>query len=198
MDFYAMFMMSFIKGGVVMWPILMVSIVCWTIGMDRLFYLNALAKDRLRFWEVVNGTARDFKNTKIRNTAYRTLLQNLERAEQNQCSFKPVFREFLIFSARDLERGFTTINAWIATAPLLGLLGTVAGMIQTFEIITQFGIGNPHLMAEGISVALITTQAGLTVAFPAMLLLNHLVNKKRALITLMVKDGEELSKKYTA
>jgi biopolymer transport protein ExbB/TolQ len=57
-------------------------------------------------------------------------------------------------------------------APLLGLLGTVTGMVQTFKVITIFGNQNPMLMADGISEALITTQSGLIIAFP-LLLLNH-------------------------
>jgi len=57
-------------------------------------------------------------------------------------------------------------------APLLGLLGTVTGMVQTFKVITVYGNQNPILMADGISEALITTQSGLVIAFP-LLLLNH-------------------------
>jgi biopolymer transport protein ExbB/TolQ len=62
-------------------------------------------------------------------------------------------------------------------APLLGLLGTVTGMVQTFRIITIYGNQNPSLMSDGISEALITTQSGLIVAFPIMLINNRLSEK---------------------
>jgi len=62
-------------------------------------------------------------------------------------------------------------------APLLGLLGTVTGMVQTFKVITVYGNQNPILMADGISEALITTQSGLVIAFP-LLLLNHRLAEK--------------------
>jgi hypothetical protein len=62
-------------------------------------------------------------------------------------------------------------------APLLGLLGTVTGMVQTFKVITIYGNQNPVLMADGISEALITTQSGLIIAFP-LLLLNHKLAEK--------------------
>jgi len=62
-------------------------------------------------------------------------------------------------------------------APLLGLLGTVTGMVQTFKVITIYGNQNPVLMADGISEALITTQSGLVIAFP-LLLLNHRLAEK--------------------
>ena len=70
-----------------------------------------------------------------------------------------------------LDRSVNLIAACAAIAPLLGLLGTVTGMIETFGVITQFGTGNPKLLSGGISVALITTQLGLMVAVP--LLLGH-------------------------
>ena len=88
----------------------------------------------------------------------------------------------------ELDRGFSTMSSWISAAPLLGLLGTVVGMIDTFEVINNFGIGNPHLMAHGISKALLTTQAGLTVAFPAMLLQNFLLKRKKRLVEGLLKD----------
>lgn len=62
-------------------------------------------------------------------------------------------------------------------APLLGLLGTVTGMVSTFNVITIYGNQNPVLMADGISEALITTQSGLIIAFPLLLLNNRLVEK---------------------
>jgi biopolymer transport protein ExbB len=62
-------------------------------------------------------------------------------------------------------------------APLLGLLGTVTGMVQTFKVITIYGNQNPVLMADGISEALITTQSGLVIAFPIMLLNQKLSEK---------------------
>ncbi|MDR3001926.1 MAG: MotA/TolQ/ExbB proton channel family protein [Fibromonadaceae bacterium] len=69
----------------------------------------------------------------------------------------------------------TSIMAKIA--PFLGLLGTVTGMVKTFEIITIYGNQNPVLMADGISEALITTQSGLVIAFPLLLLNNRLAGK---------------------
>ncbi|MCL2207565.1 MAG: MotA/TolQ/ExbB proton channel family protein [Fibromonadales bacterium] len=62
-------------------------------------------------------------------------------------------------------------------APLWGLLGTVTGMVRTFDVITLYGNQNPVLMADGISEALITTQSGLIIAFPLILLNNRMVEK---------------------
>lgn len=70
------------------------------------------------------------------------------------------------------------IAALAAVAPLLGLLGTVMGMVRTFSTIERFGFGNPALLADGISEALLTTQAGLLVAFPLLLANTYLKRKK--------------------
>lgn len=82
--------------------------------------------------------------------------------------------ERLVGEERRLDRFGAPILIIAAVAPLLGLLGTVTGMISTFDVITEFGTGNPKLLSGGISEALITTELGLVVAIPALLLGNLL------------------------
>lgn len=76
--------------------------------------------------------------------------------------------------SHDLERGLALIGVLAAIAPLLGLLGTVVGMITTFNSIALFGTGNARAMAGGISEALITTQTGLLIAIPGLYMRNFL------------------------
>jgi biopolymer transport protein ExbB/TolQ len=104
-------------------------------------------------------------------------------------------QEAMCFHVARLEAGLNTMAAWISVAPLLGLLGTVIGMIATFKMITLFGVGDPSVMSEGISVALLTTQAGLMVAFPGLLFLNHLQSRKNALVNDILTDGDSLMKR---
>lgn len=73
-------------------------------------------------------------------------------------------------AAYRLRRGFGVLVIFAAVSPLLGLLGTVTGMIETFQVITLFGAGDPRLMSGGISQALVTTQLGLSVAIPLLLI----------------------------
>lgn len=197
MYLYNLFTASFEKGGIIMWPILGVSIVAWVIGLDKLFYLNKFKRARKRYLDAISKdkieNATSFSSG---SSIYDSLLNNIKKVVKGECTYSYIFREFLIFSVDDLDKNLSTMNAWISTAPLLGLLGTVAGMIHTFDVITEFGIDNPHLMAEGISIALLTTQAGLTVAFPAMLFHNHLVSKKNVLVGLLIKDGKEMAKRF--
>jgi biopolymer transport protein ExbB len=84
-----------------------------------------------------------------------------------------------------IERGLSMIGILAAVAPLLGLLGTVVGMIDTFQSITLFGAGDPRIMAGGISQALVTTQLGLMVAIPTILLHTVLSNKSNRMIQIL-------------
>lgn len=91
-----------------------------------------------------------------------------------------------------LERGQTTLKLLAAVAPLLGLLGTVTGMIITFQSITLFGTGDPKLMAGGISQALVTTVLGLVVAIPLLFAHAFLATRSRALIQILEQQSAGL------
>ncbi|MEN8131201.1 MAG: MotA/TolQ/ExbB proton channel family protein [Pseudomonadota bacterium] len=84
--------------------------------------------------------------------------------------------------AHRLQRGLPTLAILAAVTPLLGLLGTVTGMIETFQTITLFGTGDPRLMSGGISQALVTTQLGLAVAIPVLLMHSFLNGRANRLI----------------
>ncbi len=184
------------KGGVIMVVIFFVSLVAWYLGLEKFLFLRRFGRARRRFVASVGAiVAGEETYRKTGMEAFDMLLDELAvycREPKQTCSPTLMFREFLIATVPMLERGFSTMSAWISVAPLLGLLGTVAGMIQTFRVITTFGLGNPNLTAEGISVALLTTQAGLTVAFPMVLFHNFLVNRSRHIKSRLLMDGEDL------
>lgn len=91
-----------------------------------------------------------------------------------------------------IEKGINTIKIFAAVGPLLGLLGTVTGMIATFQTITLFGTGDPKLMAGGISMALITTVLGLVCAIPLLLLHTFVANKSKGIIQLLEEQSAGL------
>jgi biopolymer transport protein ExbB len=88
-----------------------------------------------------------------------------------------------------LERGLSTIKVLAAISPMLGLLGTVTGMIETFQAITLFGTGDPKMMAGGISQALITTVLGLTAAIPLILLHSIASGRSKAVIEVLEEQS---------
>ncbi|MCB0356381.1 MAG: MotA/TolQ/ExbB proton channel family protein [Bdellovibrionales bacterium] len=100
--------------------------------------------------------------------------------------------EVIIKSLPKLKRGIGTIKILSAVAPLLGLLGTVTGMILTFQSITLFGTGDPKLMAGGISQALMTTVLGLVCAIPLLLLHNYISEKSKRLVQILEEQSAGL------
>ena len=98
-------------------------------------------------------------------------LRNLDRDREH---LEDIISEAILHESSHLNRFGSMIMVIAAVAPLLGLLGTVTGMISTFDIITEFGTGDPKLLSGGISIALITTEVGLAVAIPALLFGNLL------------------------
>lgn len=91
-----------------------------------------------------------------------------------------------------VERGLITLAILAAIAPMLGLLGTVSGMIETFQSITLFGTGDPKLMSGGISQALVTTELGLAVAIPLLLIHSLLSGKSNRLVQLFDEESASL------
>lgn len=104
----------------------------------------------------------------------RELRYAMEVVRDNPSQFRDYMQVRLIKTVEYMERGNHIISVMAAAAPLLGLLGTVTGMVATFDVITLYGNQNPVLMADGISEALISTQSGLLVAFPLTLLKQRL------------------------
>ena len=97
--------------------------------------------------------------------------------------------EAILRETAPLESGLSFIKVLYVVAPLLGLLGTVVGMIATFQMITLFGTGDPRMMAGGISTALVTTVLGLVVAIPLTLFHSFLQGKSKALIQVLEEQA---------
>ncbi len=172
-----------------MWPILVVSFVIWYVGFGRLFAVVWIGVARRRFLRRIQAGG----GSRAGAAPFNTFLAALPDIKAGHRSLSFYYRELLLNLVPDLDRGFPTMAAWIAVAPLLGLLGTVVGMVETFEVINLFGIGNPHLMAQGISVALLTTQAGLIVAFPALIFRLLLASRKKKLVEKLVGDERRIA-----
>ena len=97
--------------------------------------------------------------------------------------------ESILKDSSRLQRGLSSLKILAAIAPLLGLLGTVTGLIETFQSITLFGAGDPGLMAGGISQALVTTVLGLTTAIPLILLHSMLASRSRRMVSLLEEQS---------
>lgn len=100
----------------------------------------------------------------------RVLSYTLHHLKDDRDHMESIVYEAILQESGPLDRFGSAILVIASVAPLLGLLGTVTGMIETFDMITEFGTGDPKLLSEGIAIALVTTELGLIVAIPALLL----------------------------
>ena len=162
MDLYWQTVDYFAQGGWIMGPLLAVSVAMWAMIVDRLGEYRRLSGGTLN--QILQD---DFRR---RHSGHAPLDGE-------------ILQEVALRLRRRLDHRLALIGVLAAIAPLLGLLGTVLGMIETFDVISLFGTGNARAMAGGISVALITTQTGLLVAIPGMLMSNRLARMSRKLKT---------------
>lgn len=168
-------------GGVIGWVIVAIGGVALLMALFRAFFLMRSAANTDRLVEAIAPLVRkhEYKAAvKIcddaKSAAGRVLKATLNHINRPREELEDIISESILHETPHLDRFGSSIMVIAAVAPLLGLLGTVTGMIATFDIITEFGTGNPKLLSSGISVALVTTELGLIVAIPALLLGNLL------------------------
>jgi len=145
----------FEAGGPVLWGILMVTIIMWTLIIERFwFFQYLLPQKRVKIideWGSVNNKG-DWFSMRMRD-------------------------QMISEVSTETKRFLLTIETMMQILPLLGLLGTVVGMIKVFDVMTFFGTGNARLMASGVSQATIPTMAGLVAAISGLYIANLLKRK---------------------
>ena len=184
------------QGGWIMLPLMALSLVMWTLIAHRLRVFARLQRDDLDGRQAAAAVRGEVPAALPAMTGLRAVLLRDYLALRSGRA--PLDREILRQCARRLQRGLSRhlglIAVLAAIAPLLGLLGTVLGMIETFDVIAAFGTGNARALAGGISVALITTQTGLLVAIPGLLMSNRLGRSAQRLRTTLDETTAVLSR----
>jgi biopolymer transport protein ExbB len=188
-------------GGLLVWPIFLVGAVALILAAERFVFLLRIRSnsDRImsRITDMVSrGRWQECRDYCARNRRFptcRVLGQVLEHLGATREAMENAIQEAILRQVPRLERFIPTLSILGAIAPLLGLLGTVTGMINTFQVITLFGTGDPKLMSGGISEALVTTQLGLAVAIPIMLL-HHVLERR---VDKILSDIEEKGNAFT-
>ena len=165
------------KGGMLVWPILALGVLAVFIGIERGVFLWKVHSNTDTVMGKVNELAADGEWETCdamvghkRIPVYNVLRAGLAARRENRETLESILQESILKELPKLERFLPMLNIMGAIAPLLGLLGTVTGMIATFHVITLYGTGDPRMMSGGISTALVTTMLGLGVAIPIMLL----------------------------
>ncbi len=164
------------SGGFLMWPILLCSLAALTIIIERLWTLKKRAVTPHDLTEQIRQLIerQDLDEAKIQwirrsSPLGRILAAGLLNINSHRIVMKENIEEAGRHVVHDLERNLNTLGTVAAITPLLGLLGTVIGMIKVFSAITAVGVGDPSVLAGGISEALITTAAGLSVGIPSLI-----------------------------
>jgi biopolymer transport protein ExbB len=186
-------------GGIVMVPIILCSILAVAITLERLWTLREQrvvpAELADKVWQWVENRALSDKQISAlqqHSPLGRVLAAGLSNRHRDRAVMLEAIEDAGRHVVHDLERFLNTLGTIAAISPLLGLLGTVTGMIRTFKAITVAGVGNPAAMAGGISEALITTAAGLLVAIPALVAYRYLRGRVDARVIQMEKESIKL------
>ena len=191
-----------LKGGIMMIPLFITSIVSLAVIIERAF---ALRKNRILIPDIINHISQmknidDTQSMLHHQKDLKGPLLNLIRVclDHRDCS-KEEIKEAVIDQgrqeARILERGLVILETIAGIAPLLGLLGTVLGMIRVFQVISEQGLVQTQSLSGGISEALITTVVGLSIAIPALIAYNYFNHKVEDLILEIEKHLTELIRK---
>ena len=170
-------------GGVVMLPLMGVSLVMWLLIVNRVLYFRRLYRKNMSArtaWEHVREN-RFPDPGEYRGAASLLVTVFLHRRSGRSDLDRFIMDETVLSINRSLDDYLGAIGVLAAVAPLMGLLGTVIGMIITFDVIAIFGTGNANALAGGISEALITTQTGLLVAIPGLYMKGFLDRRAREL-----------------
>lgn len=187
------------SGGWLMFPIVFCSVAVIAISAERYWTLNpskiAPRHQLGKVWQLIQSNGMDSEKLKsLRHSSPlgRLLAAGLSNARHGRDVMKDSIEEAASQVVHDLERFIGALGTIAAIAPLLGLLGTVIGMIKVFTELKLSGAGNPQVLAGGISEALITTAAGLTVAIPAMMAHRFFVRRVDTLVVTMEQEAVKL------
>ena len=187
------------RGGWLMYPIFLCSVVGLGFFIERLFKLR---KARIMPKGLMQNVQDLISRRKFSDAIYicqgnpsamsRIYNAALRINGQPRPAIKEVVQEVGRREAADLNKYVSVLGTVASISPLLGLLGTVSGMIKTFNVISYYGVGNPGTLAAGISEALLTTAAGLSVAIPALVGYRFVSSKADALISELEEESLQL------
>jgi biopolymer transport protein ExbB len=184
------------SGGWLMLPIILCSIISISIIAERFWSLRrdkVLPKHLVAtVWNSVkqdNMSRADIETMRKESALGSVLSAGLINRDESRERIKECIEERGREVVHDLERFLNTLGTIASISPLLGLLGTVIGMISVFAAITQHGVGDPSALAGGISQAMITTAAGLTVAIISLVFYRYFRRKVDSIVVVMEREA---------
>lgn len=188
------------RGGVLMWPILLCSIVALTIIIERFLALRRADVDAREFMDTMRQVLRQDRIQEAleqcdesKAPIARIMKAGILKHNRPKDDIREAIEDAARFEVPRLERYLSGLATCASVAPMLGLLGTVQGMIKCFaQIQNRRGQVSPADLAEGIGNALVATAAGLVVAIPALIVYNYFVTRVQGMVTEMEASSSEL------
>ena len=170
-------------GGWVMGPLMVVSLWMWFLIAKKISDLYSFTKDDISVQECI----RTMETDRFSAAYWQKKIVDgfLKRRTEDENMNKSILESLRVRQESNVKKEVGTIQILASIAPLLGLLGTVGGMITTFNVISEFGTGNARALASGISEALITTQTGLVVAVPGLFMASFLTHRTNTILERM-------------
>ncbi len=182
------------QGGLVMIPLMTCSFVMWTLILDRVHFFSRLQRKDLELQALFGILEKDALPDSVRGIRANLVRHLMANRTYNSTVDKGIVDQCAMAMAPNFDRYLAAISVLAAVSPLFGLLGTVTGMITTFDVITLFGTGNAKAMAGGISEALVTTQSGLVVSIPGFFM-SVLLHKQSARAQSRLKEAVSILKR---
>jgi biopolymer transport protein ExbB len=179
----------FQRGGLLMYPLAFCSLLSLTIIIERLFLLRSVRNLNRKGFEIIlplveGGILPQARKACLRDPGVFTniILAGLNSYSRGREEVKEAILDAGRHEVPRLERNLGILGSIAAVAPLLGLLGTVSGMIKIFQVISTLGVGQANALSQGISEALYTTAIGLGIAIPSLVMHNYLREQAETLI----------------
>lgn len=177
------------QGGVVVVPLLILGVLSVIMAIAKFVDLHSLAvRPDPEMLRLISGLDDDnapqalAKAQQAPQAVGSLLVAVIQHRHASREHLEEIMHEHVLAVVPRLERSLGTLAVFGGVAPLLGLLGTVTGMISTFQLVTLFGSGNAKTLSGGISEALVTTQVGLVIAIPVLLVHAFLARKAKSLL----------------
>ncbi|MCW8885117.1 MAG: MotA/TolQ/ExbB proton channel family protein [Motiliproteus sp.] len=187
------------SGGLLMIPILLCSVIALAISIERFWTLrkSKVAPSHLvgEVWSLVQKselTAEKLAKFRASSALGQIIVTGLNNSKHGREVMKESIQETASKVIHEMERFLNPLGTVAVVTPLLGLLGTVVGMIKVFTEIMIQGTGNANVLAGGISEALITTAAGLSVAIPALIMHRYFLRRVDFLVVEMEQEAIKL------
>jgi len=189
----------FSKGGIMMWPLLICSILSAAIIIERLFYYHRSKTDIADFMSELKKLVYAEKITEAVSLCEQTpgpvafvLAAGLKDKEHGRIAMEESMEEAGLYAIPKLEKYLPTLSTLASISTLLGFTGTVTGMISAFNAIATANVTTPAVVASGVSEALITTAYGLFIAIPTVVAYNYFISRVDSFVLGLEKGSAEL------